>query len=785
MIYPIEYLKNGMALVAIPQGQKGPNSVGWNKPENAITDPTVAAGLKENVGLAHAYNPLGPTMALDIDDLTLAREWLKARGIILDDYFDADDGVQIKSGKLGRAKFLFRLPSGVKPMRTVQIKDPATGNMILEFRCASATGLTVQDVLPPSIHPDTGQPYTWGGKGDWRNLPIIPKPLLDVWEAELSPVASPNPNLANTTIIQKPVIQLDPSTIQHLRSAILSMRADDHSLWVKNGMALKELGEVGRSIWMEWSLTSPKSLDGNGPLDVAKTWDSFKPTKIGYKFVFAEAQRRGWVNPMTSFPPASGETVVIGDWGAPKPLPNALRNVKALDPKLLPSSIRSAASDIAERLSCPIDYVAVSILVGAGAIIGNRIGILPKQYDESWEVYPVLWGGIVGPPGSMKTPVQLETMKPLRHLEEQENLQYANALSQYHVDKKRYERDLAEFKAGKLKDLPPEPAEPKKPRLVVHDVTYQALGVILAANPHGVLIHGDELSGLLQSLDAPGQEAARGFYLTGWGGSGNYTFDRIGRGSIRLKNYTLSLFGGFQPDKIKHYVRGAQSGSSQNDGLLQRFQLIVWPDLATDFDLVDRAPNKAALERLNRAMLNLRGAHPTAPTNSVGARLLHFDEDAQVMFNDWYVKNEQLLRNGTLGISEQSHLAKYRSLIPALALLFHLLDAHEGEVCSSCLERALQFALYLKSHALRLYGAVNREDFASAQALANAIKAGKLQSGFSHFDLYSKGWRDLSDLPSAKNAVDSLIELGWLKEKTTETGGRPKISFEINPACML
>ena len=35
---------------------------------------------------------------------------------------------------------------------------------VLEFRCGTADGLTVQDVLPPSMHPDTGMPYRWGGK---------------------------------------------------------------------------------------------------------------------------------------------------------------------------------------------------------------------------------------------------------------------------------------------------------------------------------------------------------------------------------------------------------------------------------------------------------------------------------------------------------------------------------------------------------------------------------------------------------------------------------------------
>jgi hypothetical protein len=176
--------------------------------------------------------------------------------------------------------------------------------------------------------------------------------------------------------------------------------------------------------------------------------------------------------------------------------------------------------------------------------------------------------------------------------------------------------------------------EPKKPRLIVNDTTYQALGEILAANPKGVLVHGDELSGLLHSLDTAGQEAARGFYLSAWGGSGSYTFDRIGRGSIRLKHYAVSVFGGFQPDKIKHYVQMAQSGSSQNDGLLQRFQLLVWPDLDEKYQFVDRSPDQAALGAMNSAMLNLRSAGKSGQLITHGSYLLHFDAQAQAGFTN-------------------------------------------------------------------------------------------------------------------------------------------------------
>jgi len=88
----------------------------------------------------------------------------------------------------------------------------------------------------------------------------------------------------------------------------------------------------------------------------------------------------------------------------PQKLPPALRPVPALDPLGLPVAIRDAAIDLADRLQCPIDYLVVAMLSAAGAVIGNKVGIFPYANDESWEVYPALWGGTVGDPGSKKSP---------------------------------------------------------------------------------------------------------------------------------------------------------------------------------------------------------------------------------------------------------------------------------------------------------------------------------------------------------------------------------------------
>jgi hypothetical protein len=171
-----DYVACGWALCAIAIGSKGPKTKDWqHKP--------LAQGVIGNhgLGLIHA---LSGTCALDLDDLQAAEAWLGVRGIELRDLLAADDAVQVVSGRPNRAKLLYRLPEGVQPPITKQIKQ--AGAMILEFRCAGGSGTGCQDVLPPTIHPDTGAEYQWGGAGEFTNLPVLPHALFDVWNTAMA-----------------------------------------------------------------------------------------------------------------------------------------------------------------------------------------------------------------------------------------------------------------------------------------------------------------------------------------------------------------------------------------------------------------------------------------------------------------------------------------------------------------------------------------------------------------------------------------------------------------------
>ena len=160
---------------------------------------------------------------------------------------------------------------------------------------------------------------------------------------------------------------------------------------------------------------------------------------------------------------------------------------------------------------------------------------------------------------------------------------------------------------------------------------------------------------------------------------------------------------------------------------------------------------------------------------------LRFALDAQAVFNDWLTKLETRLRGDELIPAMESHLAKYRSLIPSLALLIHLADGGVAEISMPAIERAIAWGNYLESHAHRIYASAVHSDVVAGRALAKKISDGSLSGGFQVRDVYRPGWSDLATRDEAQAAVDLLIDLDWLQEVEIPTAGRKRIEHRINP----
>lgn len=96
----------------------------------------------------------------------------------------------------------------------------------------------------------------------------------------------------NRSLSASLITNVSISTVRDLRSALTAINADEYSLWIDIGHALKTIGNQGRSLWLEWSQTSAKY----DPIEAANKWDGFNPTSTSYKVVFSKAQSMGWVN---------------------------------------------------------------------------------------------------------------------------------------------------------------------------------------------------------------------------------------------------------------------------------------------------------------------------------------------------------------------------------------------------------------------------------------------------------------------------------------------------------
>ena len=456
---------------------------------------------------------------------------------------------------------------------------------------------------------------------------------------------------------------------------------------------------------------------------------------------------------------------------------------------MVPGCIAGFIDDHAELMGAPPEALAMPTITALAAAVGNSLGIAPKRHDLTWVVYLNFWGYMVADPGRMKSEIINRGMSLLKQLERELDACNRAKRDEYEVAKVRYEVELAGFKklvksgaTGVVVPQPPE--EPKPERMIANDSTVAKLGEICAASRRGITVIRDEITGLLSQLRAPGHEGDCEFYLESWNVS-DFKVDRIGRGSLEIPQLTLSLYGGIQPGKLNQYVRETTKGGAGADGLLPRFQLAIYPDYSPTFRNVDRLPNLEAQEEAFNAARRLFAINPTA----IGAKTilgterhyLQFNSEAQDLFDKWREGLENSLRKGDLHPALESHFAKFRSLIPKLALLFHLLEDGTGPVTIDALTMAIRCGNFLKTHALRIYsGAVYGTELAT-KALADKVKGGKVPNPFRARDVYRAGWAGLSDRTDVEPAIEGLLDAGWLREEVIRGTGRTTTRYWVNP----
>ena len=183
---------------------------------------------------------------------------------------------------------------------------------------------------------------------------------------------------------------------------------------------LSEVGRVFRNHYPEANIVMLADL-GNGQADAEKAARLING-RIAFP-VLPEGVEGKDFNDMAFHHDAEALKVAIDnatdcseDWSIPDPIDVSLPAVPVFDYALLPAKVMPYVRDVCERMQCPPDYVAVSMMAALGAVIGRRVGIRPKK-EDNWTEFANLWGMIIGRPSMKKSPAMNAGFVGLRKLE--------------------------------------------------------------------------------------------------------------------------------------------------------------------------------------------------------------------------------------------------------------------------------------------------------------------------------------------------------------------------------
>ncbi|MDH4229527.1 MAG: DUF3987 domain-containing protein [Nitrospirota bacterium] len=494
--------------------------------------------------------------------------------------------------------------------------------------------------------------------------------------------------------------------------------------------------------------------------------------------------------------------VVAASFGEPSPLPLEGTPEVPFDLDMLPTPLRAFATDVAERCGCRPDLPAVALITALGAVVGRRLGIAPKQQDPR-RITPNLWAVLTTPrPTAGGAQAVEEALSPLHGLELAAQRDFEAAAHQFEARRTALEaaRGLwaEEMRQARQAGQPvedllarhptlPEPPRRRPYRTATGDV--RGLAELTGTTPGGLLLMRDDVVAWLTGLAAPGREGERHLYLTlADASAAEAQFDLPSGASAHFANPCLSALGWAPTQALRRYAAGAtQRGAT--DPLLGRFQMVLAVDSASPMREADHPADRAARERAEQVFAHL----DRLPAVHAGEAppTLRFETAAQGVYDRWRGEHaaHAAAENDPL---VAAHLAAQDRLMPALALLFHLIEPEgksaagdiPGPVTAAPARRAAQWCVWLTAHARSVYGVGEAAELEGARSLLKRLVGTELASPFKVRDIYRRHWSGLASREAAQRAVEILERHAWISSvpvPTTERGGKPTRAYYLNP----
>jgi hypothetical protein len=454
----------------------------------------------------------------------------------------------------------------------------------------------------------------------------------------------------------------------------------------------------------------------------------------------------------------------------------------------------------------------VPLLVMAGGAIGTSRMLAIK---EGHTQRACSYAAVVGPPGSAKTPALELIVEPAHAESERLREEWEKEMEVYANDLREYEKAM---KANK-KDGGEKLAKPKKPilrRLTVSDATAESLVSILNENPRGVVLVRDELIGWVKAMNCyreGGKGADQQFWLSAWSGV-TVEVDRKkthDQGPLIARKPFVGVIGGLVPEKLSTLRGDRRNERAAQDGFMDRI-LFSYPRELPITGETWQEVSPDARESWRRAYNAIRGIKAVPVVEGIGPvrrrpYYVRLTAEARVEWQRFTYDHAAEVNGDDFPVHLKEPWSKLRGYCGRLALIVHYLRWAGGEIAGDkadvddeSMRRAVALVDYFKSHARRVYSAIEADPrIKEAKRVIrwvwtrqfseslNSLK-GAQRNIVSRSDIHAGVWGGSRRVEELEGVLDLLCKLNYLRQKEDKEhpgrGRKPSPQFEVNPEIL-
>jgi hypothetical protein len=450
----------------------------------------------------------------------------------------------------------------------------------------------------------------------------------------------------------------------------------------------------------------------------------------------------------------------------------------------MPPAFADWIEDISGVIGVDPAMITMPAIVAAASMLDDRIQLQPEINNPGWRESARLWTAICADASSKKSPAISKVLGIVKKIdaechEDEGKLRYAYSLKEK-AHKQAESAYVDALSKGEEPPLPVKPELPEIPRAIAQDCTVEALRDILKHSHRGILAEKDELSGFFafDQYKSKGGDGRQN-WLELYNGNSRRV-DRVGSGSVFIKNWSACLIGGIQTEPLK-----AIASNLQEDGLLQRFMVIYGrPGKPGN----EQPPNKAYDDRYRTIMRQLWETKSSGET-------VKLSPQANEIRKEIITYAYKLIDMGFISGSMCSHLGKYEGLSARLMLAMHGIDCADRHIHPESIPVSAQTAQCVKSlmlefllpHSIQFYmdilsSSTNGKIFSAIARLI--ISSHPNEFSLRDLDRGYIGWRTASE-PAKEHVLNRLIDSGWIAPAPTArvASGRRVVSrYMVNPS---